>query len=52
MLTKWVEYGRKLEEKVKAMKSETKKNLQGTNSGRKEAGTQINYLQQKEEINI
>ena len=52
MLTQKIEYGCKIEETVKAMKSETKKNLQGTNSGRKEAGTQINYLQQKEEINI
>ena len=52
MLTELIEYGRQIEEEVNAMKSETKKNLQGTNSDRKEAGTQINYLQQKEEINI
>ena len=32
MLTEMVEYGRKMEEKVKAMKSEIKKNTQGTNS--------------------
>ena len=43
-----VEYGRKIEEKVKAMKSEIK----GTNSEGKDMGTQINSLQQKEEINI
>ena len=48
MLTELVEYGRKIEEKVKAMKSEIK----GTNSDRKETGTQINNLEQKEEINI
>ena len=32
MLTEMVECGRKIEEKVKAMKSEIKKNVQGTNS--------------------
>ena len=47
-----VEYGRKIEEKVKAMQSEIKKNIQGTNSEGKETGTQINGLEQKEEINI
>ena len=31
MLTEMVEYGRKMEEKVKAMKSELKENAQGTN---------------------
>ena len=52
MLTEMVEYGGKIEEKVKAMKSEIKGNVQGTNSERKETGTQINGLDQKEEINI
>ena len=47
-----VEYGRKIEEKAKAMKSEIKENVQGTNSDGKETGTQINSLEQKEEINI
>ena len=47
-----VEYGRKIEEKVKAMKSEIKENAQGTNSKGKETGTQINGLEQKEETNI
>ena len=37
--------------KRKAMKSEIKENVQGTNSDRKEAGTQINSLDHKE-INI
>ena len=32
MLTGLVEYGRKLEEEVKATESEIKKNIQGTNS--------------------
>ena len=45
-----VEYGHKREEKMKAMKSEIKENVQGTNSDRKEARTQINNLEQKEEI--
>ena len=35
-----VEYGHKIEEEVKAMKSEIKENVQGTNSDRKETGTQ------------
>ena len=34
------------------MKSEIKKNIQGTNSEGKETRTQINGLDQKEEINI
>ena len=34
------------------MKSEIKENVQGTNSEGKETGTQINDLDQKEEINI
>ena len=52
MLTEMVDYGRKIEEKVKAMKHEIKENVQGTNSDEKETGTQINGLEQKEEINI
>ena len=32
MLTEMVEYGHKIEEKVMAMKSEIKENVQGTNS--------------------
>ena len=51
MLTEMVEYGCKMEEKVKAMQSEIKENVQGANSERKETGTQINDLEQKEEIN-
>ena len=52
MLTELVEYGHKLDEKMKAMKSEIKENVQGTNSDRKETRTQINGLDQKEETNI
>ena len=48
MLTEMVEYGHKREEKVKAIKSEIK----GTNSEGKETGTEINNLEQKEEINV
>ena len=40
MLTEMVEYGHKIEEKVKAMESEIKENVQGTNSEGKETGTQ------------
>ena len=36
MLTEMVEYGYKIEEKLEAMKSEIKENVQGTNSDRKE----------------
>ena len=35
--------------KMKAMVSEIKENVQGTNSDGKETGTQINGLEQKEE---
>ena len=48
MLTEMVEYGFKMEEKVKAIQSEIKKNIQGTNSEGKETGSQINGLDQKE----
>ena len=36
---------------MKAMKSEIKKNIQGNNTEGKETRTQINDLEQKEEIN-
>ena len=52
MLTELVEYGCKIEEKVKAMKSEIKEKIQGINSEEKETGTHINNLEQKEEINV
>ena len=52
MLTEMVEYGLKIEEKVKTMQSEIKENIQGTNSEGKETGTQIISVDQKEERNI
>ena len=52
VLREMIEYGHKIKEEVKAMQSEIKKNIQGTNSEEKETGTQINDLEQKEEINI
>ena len=48
MFTEMVEYDCTIEEKVKAMKSE----INGTKSEGKEIRTQINGLEQKEEINI
>ena len=52
MLAEMIVYGRKIKEEVKAIQSEIKKNIQGTNSEGKETRTQINGLEQKEEINI
>ena len=47
MLTEMVEYGCEIEEEVKAMKSEIKKNIQGTHSEGEKTGTQIKELEQK-----
>ena len=52
MIKGLVEYGRKLDEKMKAMISEIKENVPGTNSEGKESGTQVNGVDQKEERNI
>ena len=52
MLTEMVEYGCKIEEKLKAMQNEIKKNIQGTNSEGEETGAQINGLDQQKERNI
>ena len=52
MFTELVEYGHKLGEKIKAMLSEIKENVQGINSDGKETRTQINRVDQKEEISI
>ena len=49
MLTEMIEYGCKIK---KTIQSELKKNIQGINSEGKETGTQINNLEQREEINI
>ena len=48
MFTEMVEYGHKTEEKVKAMQSEIRENIQGTNSEEKETRTQMDGLEQKE----
>ena len=48
MLTDLVEYGHKIEGKVKAIKIEIK----GTDSEGKETMSQINSVEQKEKINI
>ena len=48
MLTELTELG----QKMKDTQSEIKQNIQGTNSDRKETRTQIDDLEQKEEINI
>ena len=42
----------KKKEEMKAIQSEIKKNIQGTNSDGKVTGTQINGLEQKVEVNI
>ena len=47
-----VEFGHKLDGKMKAMLRETKENVQGTNSDGKETGTEIKGMDQKEERNI
>ena len=52
MLTELIELGCKIKEQMKAAQSEIKQNIQGTNSNRKETRTQMNNLEQKEEINI
>ena len=52
MLTKLIELGHKMKEQMKATQSRTKQNIQGTNSSREETRTQVNDLDQKEEINI
>ena len=42
---------KKIQEKLKAMRSEIKEKVQGNNSEGKETETQINNLDQKKEIN-
>ena len=41
-----------MNEQMKDSQNEIKQNIQGSNSDRKETGTQSNDLEQKEEINI
>ena len=52
MPTEMVEYGHKIEWKLKAMQSKVNQNTQGSNSDGKETGTQIYNLEQEEEISI
>ena len=52
MLTELIELRCKIKEQMKPTQSEIKQNIQGTNSEGKETRTQINDLEQKEEINI
>ena len=52
MLTELIELGRKNEEKMKALQSEIKENIQGANSEGKETRTQINGFEQNKERNI
>ena len=52
MFTELVEFSHNIDEKMKAMLSEIKENVQGTNSDKKESGIRINSLDQKDEISI
>ena len=52
MLTDLIELGRKMKKQMKDTPNKIKKNIQRTNSEGKETRTQINDLEQKEEINI
>ena len=52
MLTELTELRHKMIKEMKPTQCEIKENIQGTNSGGKETGTQINDLEQKEEISI
>ena len=52
MLTEMVELSCNMKAETKATQSEINKNIQGANSEGGEARTQINDLDQKEEINI
>ena len=52
MLKELTEYDNNIKEEMKVTLSEIKKNLQGTISGREEAGIQINNLEHKKEISI
>ena len=45
VLVEMIEYSCKIKEDMKFMQSEKKKNIQGTNSGGKETGTEIKDLE-------
>ena len=50
MLTEQIELGWKMKEQMKDNQSEIKQNIQGANSDGKETRSEINNLEQKEEI--
>ena len=52
MLTELIELGCKMKEQMKATQSEIQQIIHGTNSEGKDTRTQINDLEEKEEINI
>ena len=52
MLTELIELSWKMKEEMRATQNEIKQNIQGANSEGKETRTQINNLEQTEEINI
>ena len=52
LLIGMIEYNCKIKEEVRAIQSEIKKNIQGTDSEGKETRTQVNDLEQEVEINI
>ena len=52
MLTELIELSHKMKVEKKAIQSEIKENIQGTNNEGREPRNQINDLEQKEEINI
>ena len=52
MLTEMIEFGYKIKDEMRAIQSEIRENIQGTNNEGKETGNQINNMEQKEEINI
>ena len=52
MLTELTELSWKMKEQMKNTQNEIQQNIQGTNSDKKETRSQINHLEQKEEIII
>ena len=52
IITELIDLGCKMKEQLKYSQNEIKQNIQGTNSDWKETRTQINDLEQKEEIII
>ena len=46
MLTELIDLGCKMNKEMKAIQSEIKENIQGTNSEGKETGTHVNDLEQ------